>query len=368
MVASAPALDLGSWEGDRATLAIAPRSDRGDVDDLADDLRFQVHVSRMIRTRERQPNAETSGAAAFILVSADEQRALSSVRTFDRLIHTGSRRLSSRLHFVTALAASSALEEHAGDDNDLFGRIAALGFEDRPALIYVPSKGDSSLSYYPKGTQTDDGVRNVVLNFGQITEDEVLATLEAIYRSELCTPDNMGPIKLWEDAKKGHPVEEAERTVQQMIRHALVGRFLWCTIRQEQPGKGGRTDLEIVDDRTGTPGTIYHHALLELKVLRSFGSTGNPYGPGAANDAIIEGVNQANTYGAANNTLIRMLCCFDMRSDDPGDDATFVHVTDRAVTLSIRLKRWYLYRSSQAYRDANADKQLVAAIAPKNTT
>ncbi len=33
----------------------------------------------------------------------------------------------------------------------------------------------------PKGTQTDDGMRDVVLNFGQITEDEVLATLEAIY-------------------------------------------------------------------------------------------------------------------------------------------------------------------------------------------
>jgi hypothetical protein len=363
MDASASTLELGSWEGDRAVLTSALRGDRGDVEDLPDETRFQVHVSRMIRRRERHANAETSGAAGFIMVNAEEQRALSLERTFDRLIHTGSRRLSNRLHFVTALAHSSALEEHDGDDNDLFGRIAALGFDDRPAFIYVPSEDGSSLSYYPKGTRTDE-VRYVELNFGQIAEEEVLATLEAIYRSELCTPDNMGPIKLWDKPEKWHPVEQAERTVQQMIRHALVGRFMWCTIRQEQAGKVGRTDLEIVDDRTGPAGTIYHHALLELKVLRSFGSTGIPYSQDAVNDAIIEGVNQANAYGVANNSLIRMLCCFDMRKDDPGDDATFVHVKDRAVTFSIRLKRWYLYRSSQDWRDALAEKQLVAASAP----
>lgn len=174
----------------------------------------------------------------------------------------------------------------------------------------------------------------------------------------------MGPIKLWKDAVKGYPIEEAERTVQQMIRHALVGRFLWCTIRQEQPGKSGRTDLEIVDDRTGEPGIVYHHALLELKVLRSFGSRGTVYSGTAVQDAIVEGVNQAHSYGTANNSLLRMLCCYDMRSTDVGDDATFVQVKDRATTLSIRLKRWYLYRTSQDYRDAKVDQHLAAANSP----
>lgn len=357
------ALLLGSWAGDRHQLAVAQRSDHGDVDDLSDDLRFQVHVSRMIRKRENQPGAEVAGAAAFILVTPEHQDKLRSGRVFDRLIHTGTRRLSSRVHFVTPLATSSALEEFAGDDNDLFGHVATLGFDKHPAIVYVPSAGESSLSYYPHGLASDVDVRDVVLNFGQVTEAEVLATLQAIYKSELCTPDNMGPIKLWEDKAKGYPVEEAERTVQQMIRHALVGRFLWCTIRQEQAGKVGRTDIEIVDDRTGTPGTIYHHALLELKVLRSVGSTGNLYAKTAAADAIDEGLNQAHSYGEANNSKLRMLCCYDMRADDLGDDVTFFHVKDRATTLSVRLKRWYLYRSSQAYRNATVDQVLAAAPA-----
>lgn len=363
MAASAQTLELGAWEVDRERLAIAPLPYHGDVDDLSDDLRFRVYVSRLIRKRERQPDAETSGAAAFVMVSADELYALKSGRTFDRLIHTGTRRLARRLHFVTALSNSSALEELVGDDNGLFDRIELLGYDNHPTLVYVPHQGESSLSYYPNGTRTDEGLCEVVLNFGHVTEDEVLAAIHAIYRSELCTPDNMGPIKIWEDASKGYPIEEAERTVQQIIRGALVGRFLWCTIRQEQPGKHGRTDLEIVDDRTGVPGTVYHHALLELKVLRSFGSTGGLYSAAAVQTAIVEGVDQANAYGNANKSQIRMLCCFDMRSDDPGDDATFVHVKVRAETLCVRLKRWYLYRSSKDYRSAGAESQLAAANA-----
>jgi hypothetical protein len=199
------ALLLGSWEADRQELALAPLSDHGDVGDLPDVLRFQVHVSRMIRKRESQPGAETSGAAVFILVTPDEQVSLRAGRDWDRLIHTGTRPLSSRVHFVTPQATSSALEKHVGDDNDLFGRVAALCYDDRPTLLYVPSDGESSLSYYPKGTRTDDGLREVTLKFGHVTESDVYETLQAIYRSELCTPDNMGPTKLWKDRAKGYP-------------------------------------------------------------------------------------------------------------------------------------------------------------------
>lgn len=166
MAAEAPL--LGSWEADRQQLAVAQRADYGDVDDLSDDLRFQVHVSRIIRKRENQPDFETSGAAAFILVKPDEQDKLRAGRVFDRLVHTGTRRLSSRVHFVTPQATSSVMEEYKGDDNDLFELVTKLGYDDRPALLYVPSDGESSLSYYPNGTRTDDGVREVILNFGQV--------------------------------------------------------------------------------------------------------------------------------------------------------------------------------------------------------
>ena len=156
-------------------------------------------------------------------------------------------------------------------------------------------------------------------------------------------------------------VEEAERTVQQFLRTGLAGRFSWCSIRAEQPAKLGRTDIEVVDDRTGAPGAITHHALLELKVLRSFAHTGLPYPDSNAIDAVSKGVNQAHAYGLTHNTLLRMLCCFDMRTIDVGDSATFAHAMTDATALRVRLRRWYMYRSSALYRDAIANRRAAAA-------
>lgn len=357
----AKALELGAWTHDRAQLTTAQRTNYGDVDDLPPELRFQVYVSRMIRTRERRADAEKVGAAAFILVTPEQQCQFKAGRSFDRNAHTGRVRLASRLHFVTPRAASSAYEEYDGDDNGLFDRIEALKCDHLPALVYLPSADKSALTYYPNGTRVDDGMRQVQLDYGPVTEAEILLVIDAIYRTELCTPDNSGPTKVWANASKGYPVEDAERTIQQFLRVGLAARFNWCTIRAEQAGKLGRTDLEVVDDRTGEPGTITHHALLELKVLRSFTHTGSRYAASSTEEAISKGVNQANSYGNANNSLLRMLCCFDMRSDDVGDNATFAHVQSGATTLCVRLKRWYMYRSSDLHRDADAQRQLSAA-------
>lgn len=354
-------LDLGAWQGDRAQLATARRPSYGDIDDLPAELRFQVYVSRTVQARERQPDAETTGAAAFILVTPQQQEQLKTGRSFNRTVHTGRVRLAGRVHFMTHRAASSVFEEYAGDANGVFDRIAELQCDRLPALVYDPSAGKSTLTYYPRGTHTDDGLVEVQLNAGPVTEAEILSVIEAVYRAELCTPDNSGPTKVWQNASKGHPIEEAERTVQQFLRVGLAARFHWCTIRAEQSSKLGRTDLEVVDDRTGDAGTIAHYALLELKVLRSFSHSGTAYPTTTTNEAVSKGVNQAHSYGINNNSLLRMLCCFDMRTDDVGDTTTFAHVQTDAITLCVSLKRWYMYRSSEHMRDAMAQRQIEAA-------
>jgi hypothetical protein len=354
-------LDLGAWQGDRAQIEAAPRSAFGDIDDLPPELRFQVYVSRTIRARERHTDAETAGAAAFILVTAQQQEGLKVGRSFNRTVHMGCVRLAGRVHFMTPRAASSAFEEYAGDANGVFERIAALQCDHLPTMLYDPGAGKTRLSYYPKGTHTDDGMIEVDLDVGPVTETEILSVIDAVYRTELCTPDNSGPTKIWQNAGKGYPIEEAERTVQQFLRVGLAARFHWCTIRAEQAGKLGRTDLEVVDNRTGEVGSVTHHALLELKVLRSFSHSGSAYAAAATVEAVSKGVNQAHSYGNDNNALLRMLCCFDMRSDDVGDTTTFAQVQTEAAMLCVRMKRWYLYRSSEHMRDALARRELVAA-------
>lgn len=358
---SAASLDLGAWQGDRAQLTTARRPSYGDIDDLPPELRFQVYVTRVIKARERRVGAETTGAAAFILVTPEQQESLKAGRVFDRTVHTGRVRLAGRVHFMTYRAASSTFEEYAGDANGLFDRVAELQCDRLPTLVYDPSAGQSTLTYYPRGTHTDEGVSEVRLDAGPISAAEILSVIEAVYRTELCTPDNSGPTKIWKNASKGHPSEEAERTVQQFLRVGLAGRFHWCTIRAEQSGKLGRTDLEVVDDRTGEAGIITHHALLELKVLRSFSHSGAPYPASATDEAISKGLNQAHSYGLANNSLLRMLCCFDMRTDDVGETATFAQVQADATTLCVCLRRWYMYRSSEHMRDAIARRKIDAA-------
>lgn len=157
-------LDLGAWQGDRAQLATARRSSYGDIDDLPPELRFQVYVSRAVRAREYQADAETTGAAAFILVTSQQQEALKIGRTFDRTIHTGRVRLAGRVHFMTPRAASSVFQEYAGDANGVFNRIADLQCDRLPTLVYDPSAGKSTLTYYPQGTHTDDGLVEVQLD------------------------------------------------------------------------------------------------------------------------------------------------------------------------------------------------------------
>ncbi len=353
-------LALGAWQGDRAQIEAAPRSTFGDIDDLPPDLRFQVYVSRTIRARERQADAETAGAAAFILVTSQQQEGLKVGREFNHTVHTGRVRLVGRIHFMTPRAASSAFEEYAGDANGVFERIAELQYDNLPTMVYDQGAGKARLSYYPKGTHTDDGMIEVDLDVGSVTEAEILSVIDAVYRTELCTPDNSGPTKIWENSDRGYPIKEAERTVQQFLRVGLAARFHWCTIRAEQAGKLGRTDLEVVDNRTGEVGSITHHALLELKVLRSFSHSGSAYAAEDAQEAVSKGVEQAHSYGNDNNTLLRMLCCFDMRSDDVGDTITFAQIQTKAATLCVSLKRWYLYRSSEHMRNACAQRRLVA--------
>lgn len=348
---------LGAWENDREVIETTPLHDRGDISDLDQTIQFQVYVARLVRRREENLNAEFDSLAAFVLVSSEEFEALKTGRLVERLIHTGARRLTRRVHFVTAAATSSVIEELPQDDETSpFSQLENLGVKNHPTLIYVPQKPSSSLSYYPYGSCSDSGVTEVAINAPAVTVEKIEHAIHRVHAEELVTPDNSGPLKIWHDANGGKPTELAERSIQQLIRAGLVVGFAPYSIRQEQAGKLGRTDLEIVDDRNGQAGANIHHALLELKVLRSRGMTGISVSATETSNHISEGVDQAYSYGKDKNSRLTMLCCFDMRDSDIPDVATFEHVAAKSISLKVLLRRWYLYRTSQLYRAAVAMK------------
>lgn len=347
-------LPLGAWEGDRDKLKNVPLGDRGDSSGLPELLQFRLHLVRLILKRERNLSAEYDYPAAFVLVDPAEFQRLKASGAFTevRLIHTGARRLTGLVHIMTFGATSSLTIEALGD-SELFNVLESAEHRGKPTFIYVPQKPISTLSFYARGCEVDE-CSDVPLHVSSISADQIKKAIDSVYEQELVTPDGAGPLKIWSDPAKGRPTALAERSIQQIVRIGLVAKFSPCSIRAEQSGKVGRTDLEIVEVKPSGAGELVHHALLELKVLRSWTESGSAVTGQFVRDHIDEGVKQANAYGKEKNSKIKMLSCFDMRDSDLGDSATFAHVAALADTLGVLTSRWFLYASSKAYREAIA--------------
>lgn len=222
-----------------------------------------------------------------------------------------------------------------------------------PTVIYTPQKGGhSKLSWYPTGTSNLDNVHMFPVAIEEPTLDLISLAIEGVYQGELKTPDGVPPeASLWEKADKGWASDKAEARVQRAVKIGLHARFPHCRIKAEQPGKDGRTDIEVVGDFGVAPSASTNFAVLEMKVLREKGSGGRVYAPSAVASHIKDGVNQAYTYATDRSFRDRMLCCFDMRATNAGPDVVFSPVKDEANTLGVHLGYWFLYRSSEHYRE-----------------
>ena len=101
----------------------------------------------------------------------------------------------------------------------------------------------------------------------------------------------------------------------------------------------------------GQEGGLVPKAILELKVLRSFGSKGAPVAENTNKESVTEGVKQATAYQKERNAEGTALCCFDMQKDRTGE-ACFIHAQPLAKRNGIVLRVWYLFNSAIAFRNA----------------
>lgn len=341
---------LGAWSADREALERAPLTGRGNDADAPDRVRFGRAVLQLAARRERSADATFDRPAAFVLVPRDGFEKLPSGTVRTPLLHTGQYDITGQAHFVNVGANGRSLA-YTGDAADLFDLLDAAGYDGLPTLIYSPMKGASVLSWYPNGTADGANVEVWPVNDAEPTVERITEVIDAVYRGELMTPDQTEqPQRVWEKAEVGHAREDAEARVQHIVRMALLGAFRCCSVRPEQPGKDGRTDLEVVEDLDRPPEQVVHHAVLELKVLREFGSTGNKYSDKKIAEHMEEGLNQAYSYGKRRSFRASMLCCFDMRATNAGDTAVMAPLSANATKLGVHLRHWFLYRSSDHWR------------------
>ncbi len=123
-----------------------------------------------------------------------------------------------------------------------------------------------------------------------------------------------------------------------------------CIVRHEQSIVSGRLDLEIEESDPLDRSQITRHAVLELKVLRSFRSSGAAVRPNETLDWVLAGVKQAASYRREKGARAAALCCFDMRREHSGEQC-FNHVRELAVDLETDLTHWFIFSTSERYRD-----------------
>ena len=271
------------------------------------------------------------------------------------MVDNGRTMVVGRLWFTAAAVVSAHYVElpNDTDDDGRFSYVANdLDLGSQPTLIFDPRTVSPLLRWYPEGLSQPDNVELKPLA-GDVNPNDVFDAIDLLYQECFVTPISLPQgINLWCEAGRHWPRRDAEALVQSLLKAGLVLRFPHCTVRHEQTQQAGRTDLEIEQSDPLDNTVVRRQAIIELKVLRGFGSKGATVSEAYTREWIQKGVQQAAAYRANKNARWSALCCFDMRVDDAGDTACFTHVIEDATRLEVRLKRWFLYASSEDYRVA----------------
>lgn len=351
--------DLGPWTG--ADLRATAKVDVGIGADegLPPHIRFRSNVAKLVRRRlaTAKSKPDVKRPAIFLLQPSPPDAAISMKPKRVPMLDNGQETLTGRIWFVGANPASGHFAPYkAADDDALFKLITDdLGQAQTPAIVFDPRLPEAAIRFYPKGLHDPSVYELVALSTQGVTFDEVVSAVESTYKEKMITPDAQPKAgKLWMDEAKWRPHKNAEDRVQMYLEIGLNSAFPTCTIRSEQTMPEGRLDIEIVENDPLDRSVITQHGILELKVLRTFGETGSKYTDTYTRNWVKSGVEQAASYRDSKGAKWGALLCFDMRNADAGETKCFSHVKKLSGTLSVHLKRWYLYAASTHLRAAQA--------------
>lgn len=235
----------------------------------------------------------------------------------------------------------------------IFCEVENLGLGDRPVFVFDPNATDLELRYYPRGLSDTETVQSFLISQHEFSIEALDRVLQRFYETSIRTPDSkLGREGPWNDPEKYIPRPDTEAFLQNWLKIAVNAFFqspFSCEF--EKPGNEGRCDLMLVSRHPTQKNTQIHHAVMELKVLRSRTSGNNPVSATARETAIEGGLKQAIAYKNEQNAAMAMLCCFDMRTVSHCDDNNcFSSISERAKASDIELRRYRLYGSSADFR------------------
>jgi hypothetical protein len=352
---------LGAWEDADLSATALRNAGVGADAGLPPETRFLSGVAKLIRRRKATPGADSDPArlAVFLLEGAAPAQGFGDPPKRVPMLDNGLTVLGGRLWFVNSgVVSGHYVDLQTLDDDTLFKLVTDDQKRgDKPAIIFDPRTPTPSVRYYRNGLRDPDAVELVSVAGADVTLDRIFEVVGHVYRSCLITPEAQARAgKLWEDGEKWWACEDAEDLVQLHLRVGLTTAFPTCTVRHEQTDTPGRLDLEIEESDALDRSRITRYAVLELKILRSFGSTGKKYTDEFTLSWIESGVKQAATYRDQRGARAGALCCFDMRKEHTGEEC-FNHVRDLAKDLMVTLRVWFMFATSERYREFATKKR-----------
>lgn len=345
---------LGSWTGaDFAGTARANFGIGADAD-LPSDVRFLAGVAKLIRRRLAEHGAETDPArpAVFLLEPNGRPHKAEAPPKRVPMLDNGLTSVTGKLWFVSPVVVSGKyIELDEADDDALFAFVTdALALGQVPAIVFDPRTTVPTVQFYPNGLSEPEKCDAVIISITDVSLQQIYEAINKVYQHCLVTPEAQALAgKLWVDGNKWWPSPKAEDVLQLYLRAGLTTAFPTCIVRHEQTAAPGRLDLEIEQSDPLVPGKITRHAVLELKVLRSFNSSGTTVSENETLEWVKSGVRQAAAYRDERGALAAALCCFDMRKEHTGEKC-FEHVQEFAAKLIVELKHWFVFGTSKQYR------------------
>ncbi|TPM45633.1 hypothetical protein FJ951_17540 [Mesorhizobium sp. B2-2-3] len=198
-------------------------------------------------------------------------------------------------------------------EGSVAGAVNALisgGDGHHPAVTFYPEKRVLGCSATGVGSEEKTLRLSLPKASRQVTLNDLREVMELVRQEGLLIPD-ICPPQVWQKPNGYVPGPETERVLQWCLAAEMRGYFRPILIQREQAVNVGRIDI-LFTDPTAQP-NARHPAVVEVKVLRSFGSTELPISPSTNLYSLVKGMGQAKAYRRVKKAKLGALAVFDLR-------------------------------------------------------
>lgn len=347
---------LGLWKEDDISATVARYTGNRYYHSLPDNVQFIHSVGKILAIRNaRDASALCSAPSFYVLGPVPEGIQLVPKR--EPTFSLGGVNVAGKVWFgAAAMNSSNGFSIPSDADADVLFTFVSetLASGTRSAIYFDGSTNDVVLRFYPNGVDNPDDCEDILFGGKHINEATVKAMLDRIHERSLITPTaSMASRKLWKDGTKCFPAERPEGAIQEIVEIGLGNALGNVRVKREETGIYGRFDLALIEQDPLEPTKTINHAILELKVVKSFTHTGNEVSDAANHKAVLKGLKQAFSYQKEHGSRISAVCCYDMRqSHSSGDKCRY------AAKLGVEFWAWPLFSTTEASRNSLVENHL----------